>query len=58
MLVDPRAADLRRGVVTGGDHRLAILLTGVYFVAGLLLLSGIDAGRGRQAALQGSRGEN
>lgn len=38
--------------LSGGDHRLAILLTGVYFVAGLLLLAGIDAERGRQAALQ------
>jgi ABC-type glucose/galactose transport system permease subunit len=28
------------------------LLTGVYFVAGLLLLAGIDAERGRQVALQ------
>jgi UMF1 family MFS transporter len=38
--------------LSGGDHRLAILLTGAYFVAGLLLLAGIDAERGRQAALQ------
>jgi MFS transporter, UMF1 family len=41
------------GLVTwlsGGDHRLAILITGSYFVAGLLLLSGIDAARGRRAA--------
>lgn len=36
--------------ITGGDHRLAILLTGGYFVAGLWLLSGVDAGRGREAA--------
>ena len=46
---------LSYGVVSwlsGGDHRLAILLTGVYFVAGLLLLAGIDAERGRQVALQ------
>jgi len=42
--------------LTDGDHRLAILLTGAYFVAGLLLLSGIDAGRGRQAAQQGATG--
>ncbi len=41
--------------LTGGDHRLAILLTGVYFVAGLLLLAGINAERGRDAALQGAR---
>lgn len=38
--------------LSGGDHRLAILLTGTYFVAGLLLLAGIDAQRGRQAAMQ------
>ncbi|MFZ9194587.1 MAG: MFS transporter [Burkholderiales bacterium] len=38
--------------LSGGDHRLAILLTGGYFVVGLLLLTGIDAGRGRQTALQ------
>ncbi len=38
--------------LSGGDHRLAILLTGAYFVVGLLLLAGIDAERGRQAALQ------
>jgi UMF1 family MFS transporter len=44
--------------LTGGDHRLAILLTGVYFVAGLLLLAGVDAGRGRRAALQGASGGN
>jgi UMF1 family MFS transporter len=44
--------------LTGGDHRLAILLTGVYFVAGLLLLAGIDAERGRHAALQGARSRN
>jgi UMF1 family MFS transporter len=36
--------------VSAGDHRLAILITGSYFVAGLLLLSGIDAERGRRAA--------
>lgn len=50
---------LTYGVVTWlthGDHRLAILLTGVYFLVGLLLLSGIDAARGRGAAMQ-SRAE-
>lgn len=50
---------LTYGVVSwlsGGDHRLAILLTGVYFVAGLMLLAGINAERGREAALQGARG--
>jgi MFS transporter, UMF1 family len=45
---------LTYGVVTwmfGGNHRLAILAVGAYFVAGLLLLSGIDVERGRRAAL-------
>ncbi|HUY02816.1 MAG TPA: MFS transporter [Rhodocyclaceae bacterium] len=36
--------------LTAGDHRLAILVTGSYFVAGLLLLSGIDLERGKRAA--------
>ena len=43
------------GAVTwlfGGNHRLAMLAVGAYFVAGLLLLAGIDVQRGRQAALQ------
>ncbi|BCT69471.1 MFS transporter [Nitrosospira sp. NRS527] len=35
-----------------GDHRLAMLITGVYFVIGLLILLNIDIKRGRQAALQ------
>jgi len=39
--------------ISGGDHRLAILATGSYFVVGLALLAGVDAGRGRQAALEG-----
>ena len=34
---------------TNGDHRLAMLVTGGFFVAGLLLLSGIDVARGRRA---------
>ncbi len=34
-----------------GDHRLAILVTGAFFVAGLALLAGVDVPRGRQAAL-------
>jgi UMF1 family MFS transporter len=37
--------------ITGGDHRLAILVTGVWFVVGLLLLRGVDAERGQRAAL-------
>jgi len=35
-----------------GDHRLAMLLTGSFFVAGLLILHGVDASRGRRAALK------
>jgi MFS transporter, UMF1 family len=35
-----------------GDHRLGILAVGAYFVVGLLLLTGIDVERGRQAALE------
>ena len=45
---------LTYGAVTwlfSGNHRLAILATGLYFVAGLVLLKGIDAERGRRAAL-------
>jgi UMF1 family MFS transporter len=37
--------------VTAGNHRLAILVTGGFFVLGLLLLLGIDVARGRAAAL-------
>lgn len=36
-----------------GDHRLAMLITGSYFLAGLLLLRSVDAARGRAAALEG-----
>ncbi|TMH84518.1 MAG: MFS transporter, partial [Betaproteobacteria bacterium] len=45
---------LTYGAVTwsfGGNHRLAILATGAYFVIGLALLAGIDVRRGRQAAI-------
>jgi UMF1 family MFS transporter len=45
---------LTYGAVTwafGGNHRLAILAVGAYFVVGLLLLAGIDVARGRRAAL-------
>jgi UMF1 family MFS transporter len=38
--------------ITQGDHRLAILITGSYFLIGLLILTGVDAKRGRSAALQ------
>lgn len=36
--------------LTAGDHRQALLITGLYFVAGLVLLAGIRADRGRRAA--------
>lgn len=39
--------------LSSGDHRLAILITGSYFVVGLALLGGIDVLRGRRAALRG-----
>ena len=38
---------------TGGDHRLAILITGGYFVVGLAILATIDVARGRRAATAG-----
>lgn len=37
--------------LTGGDHRLAILITGAYFVVGLFILAGVDAERGRRSAM-------
>ena len=37
--------------LTDGDHRLAMLITGSYFVLGLLILSSVDLARGRRAAL-------
>ena len=36
--------------MTGNDHRQALLITGVYFILGLIALVGIDAVRGRRAA--------
>jgi UMF1 family MFS transporter len=36
--------------ITAGDHRLAILVTGGYFVIGLVILAGVDVERGRKAA--------
>jgi UMF1 family MFS transporter len=35
---------------TNGNHRLAMLATGGFFVVGLALLAGIDVARGRRAA--------
>ena len=45
--------------ISQGNHRLAMLITGVFFVLGLLILHGVDAGRGRRAALaRGGAGES
>jgi len=41
--------------ITDGDHRLAILITGSYFVIGLAILGGVDAARGKRAAAETSR---
>lgn len=37
--------------LTDGDHRLAMRITGSYFVIGLLILASVDLERGRRAAL-------
>ena len=37
--------------ISRGDHHLALLIVGGYFVLGLITLAGIDVGRGRRAAL-------
>jgi UMF1 family MFS transporter len=42
--------------MTQGNHRVAILATGLFFIAGMVILSGIDAGRGRAAALRDAGG--
>ncbi len=42
--------------ISRGDHRLAILTTGVYFVLGLAVLAGVDAERGHRAALAADEG--
>jgi MFS transporter, UMF1 family len=39
--------------ISAGDHRLALLITGSYFVVGIALVLGIDVRRGRAAALDG-----
>ena len=41
--------------LTNGDHRRALLLTGSYFVIGLILLTNIRAKRGRRTALRADR---
>ena len=38
--------------MTQGNHRVAILATGLFFIAGMAILAGVDAGRGRAAALR------
>jgi UMF1 family MFS transporter len=38
--------------VSRGNHRLSMLVTGGFFVVGLLILHGIDVRRGRRAALR------
>lgn len=40
---------------SGGNHRLAMLFTGVYFLVGLAVLLGIDVQRGRRAALRSGK---
>ena len=37
--------------VSRGDHRLAMLITGIYFIIGLIILARVDVQRGRRAAL-------
>ncbi len=37
--------------ISHGDHRLAMLLTGIYFLVGLAVLATIDVARGRHAAV-------
>jgi UMF1 family MFS transporter len=41
--------------LTHSDHRLAMLVTGVFFVLGLVVLLGIDVRRGRRTALRAAR---
>jgi len=41
--------------LTGSDHRLAMLVTGVFFLLGLAVLLGIDVRRGRRTALREER---
>jgi UMF1 family MFS transporter len=41
--------------MTAGNHRLAILAVGAYFMLGLMILSSLDVKRGRAVALQQDR---
>jgi MFS transporter, UMF1 family len=38
--------------ITQGNHRVAILATGLFFIVGMTLLAGVDTERGRAAALR------
>ncbi|HSE00088.1 MAG TPA: MFS transporter [Burkholderiales bacterium] len=38
--------------VTLGNHRFAMLVTGIFFVIGMAILAGLDIARGRRAALE------
>ncbi len=38
--------------VTAGNHRFAMLVTGVFFLMGIAILAGLDVRRGRRAALE------
>lgn len=40
--------------LTGNDHRTAMLITGLFFVLGLAVLTSIDPERGRRAAIAGA----
>lgn len=42
---------------TGGDHRVALLSTGAFFLAGLVLLLGVDERRGRETIAARNRGD-
>jgi UMF1 family MFS transporter len=39
--------------ITLGNHRVAMLVTGVFFVIGIAILARLDVARGRRAALEG-----
>jgi len=41
--------------LTGGDHRQSLLVTGSYFLVGLVLLCRVNPVRGRRAALRADR---
>lgn len=40
--------------MTGGNHRLAMLITGVFFIVALLVLLRVDEARGRKTAMSNS----